>query len=661
VGTLILGCVVVLVGGTAALAAGCLRLRSAVGFLLAVYLLATAEIVAVSLALSTVRGLTPAAVLALVAGAFVVLLALWLRSERPRPRLVGLVDALRDALHDRAVAALAALAVVVHLYLLAVSLTFPQSLPDTLLYHLPRAALWKQQHAVAYVPDAPDDRINAFPPVAEIEAMSSMVLSDGDRYVGLVQLLALAAACLAIVGIARHLGLGRSAALFGALAFATFTVVALQTPTALNDLVVASLLAACAYFALGSSRAELGLGAAALALAVAAKGTVVFALPVLGAFVLAWQPRSRWRSLVAGGALGLAAGAFWLVLNVVETGDLDGGTGFDRGLAPVLERIRLSFVDLLELSNAEGTGYLASPLWGLGALALAAAVGAVLGVRGRRRAAGVALLVGISAYFAAPLVVTWARVADRVLAHARAAVGLGSGPTTRLPEGFIESPMHSSYGLALVVLLIGGGVLVVDDVRRRRLPGAALVALLAVPSAVLLTALALAYDPQRMRYVVFSAALGATVFGTALRVRPLAWTSIGLTAATLAVSLAYFVPRPAGLTLFSQNRAPERTARWFVQAESGNGDPDAFRFLEERIPAEATVALDVAPNTYLYPAWDGGLRRTVVFVPDDGPVPSDATWLVVGPSQPVNESGLAAAGWTSELSSPGGWRIFRRS
>jgi hypothetical protein len=144
-------------------------------------------------------------------------------------------------------------------------------------------------------------------------------------------------------------------------------------------------------------------------------------------------------------------------------------------------------------------------------------------------------------------------------------------------------------------------------------------------------------------------------------VRPLAWTTIGLTAATLAVSLAYFVPRPAGLTLFSQNRAPERTARWFVQAESGNGDPDAFRFLEERIPAEATVALDVAPNTYLYPAWDGGLRRTVVFVPDDGPVPSDATWLVVGPSQPVNESGLAAAGWTSELSSPGGWRIFRRS
>ena len=156
-----------------------------------------------------------------------------------------------------------------------------------------------------------------------------MVLSDGDRYVGLVQLLALAGACGAIVGVARRLGLGRSAALFGALAFATFTVVALQTPTALNDLVVASLLVVCVYFALGSTRAELGLCATALALAVGTKGTVVFALPVLVVFVLASQPRSRWWSLAAAGAIGLAAGSFWFALNLVETGDLRGGVRFD--------------------------------------------------------------------------------------------------------------------------------------------------------------------------------------------------------------------------------------------------------------------------------------------------------------------------------------------
>ena len=659
---MILGCAFALVVATAALASSCLRLRSTVGFLLAVYLLATTEIVAVSLALSTVRALTRPAVLALVVVAFVLVLVVWLWSERPRPRLAPLGHALHDALDDGVVAALAALAVAVHLYLFVVGLTFPQSLPDTLLYHLPRAALWKQQHAVAYVLDAPDNRINAFPPVAEIEAMASMVLGEGDRYVGLVQLLALAAACSAIVGIARRLGLSRSAALFGALAFATFTVVALQTPTALNDLVVASLLIVCAYFALGSSRAELCLCATALALGVGTKGTVVFALPVLAAFVLASQPRSRWWSLAAAGASGLAAGSFWFVLNLVETGDPRGGANFDRGLDPVLERVRLSFVDLFELSDAEGTGFLASPLWGLGALAVASTVGAVLAVRGRLRAGGVALLVGVLAFFAAPLFVTWARVADRVLAHARSAVGLATaGPGTRLPDGFLESPMHSSYGLAFVVLFIGAGVLVVDDVWRRRLPVAALVTLVGVPSAVLLTALALAYDPQRMRYVAFSVALAATVFGTALRVRPLAWTSVALTGATLAVSVAYFVPRPAGLALFSENRKPERTARWFVQAESGDGDLEAFRFLADRIPPKATIALDVAPNTYLYPAWDAGLRRTVLFVPGGAPVPEDAQWLVVGPSRPADENRLAASGWALELSSPGGWRIFSRS
>ena len=660
-GTLVLGCAFALVVATAALAASCLRLRSPVGFLLAVYVLATTEIVVASLALSTVRGLTRTAVLVSVVVAFVLMLAVWLARGRPRPRLVPLAHALRDALRDKAAVALAALALAVHLYLLVVSLALPQSLPDTMLYHLPRAALWKQQHAVAYVLDAPDNRINAFPPIAEIESMSSMVLSDGDRYVGLVQLFALVAACVAIVGIARRIGLDRSSALFGALAFATFTVVALQTPTALNDLVVASLLIASVYFALGPSRIELAFYATALALAVGAKGTVVFALPVLGAFVFASQPRSRWWSLAGAGVVGLGVGSFWLALNVVETGDPDGGTGFDRGMSPLLERIRLSFMDLLELSNAEGTGFLASPLWGLGALALAAAVGIVLAVRGSPRAAAVALLAGVAAFCAAPLVVTWAKVADRVLAHATSAVGLGSGPTSRLPKGFLESPMHSSYGLAFVVLFVGAGALVVDDVRRRRLPLAALFALLGVPAALLLTALALAYDPQRMRYVVFSVALAATVFGTALRVRALAWTSVSLAAVTLAVSVAYFVPRPAGLALLSENRDAERSARWFVQAESGGGDLEAFRFLAERIPAEATIALDVATNTYLYPAWDAGLRRTIVFVPEGGPIPEGAGWLVVGPSRPADENRLAESGWALELSSPGGWRIFRRS
>ena len=659
-GTLILALAVALVGATALLAASCLRLRSAVGFLLASYLVASAEIVVVSLALSTVRGLTRAALLASIVVLLIVAVAVWVRSGRPGPPVVRLVPVARDALRDRAVAALAVLAVPLHLYLLLVGFTVPQSLPDTMLYHLPRAALWKQQEAVSYVANSPDARINVFPPVAEIEVLSSMIFANGDRFVSGVQLLALVGACIAIFGIASRLGLGASAAAFGALSFATFTVVALQTPTALNDLVVASLLIICAYFAMGASRTELALAAVSLALAVGTKGTVIFALPVLALFALASQPRSRQPRMLAIGAAGLAAGSFWFVVNLFETGELARGTGLYRGRDSLIERIRLSVVDLFEASETAGTGLLGSTAFRLSALTLAAAVAFGLALGGRRRAGAAALLTGVVAFFAFPLLVRWIDIAHRALAQVAAAVGIGDRPAERLPVGFYESPMHSSYGLAFVVLFFGAGALVVGDVVRRRLAPVALVPLVGVPSALLLTALALAHDPQQMRYLAFSVALASAVFGIALRVRWLAWTAVGLTTVSLAVLVGYIVPRPASLALLPGNRDPERSARWFIQGESGNGDPAAFRFLAEEVPNDATVALAVVQNTYLYPAWDAGLRRTVLFVPESGVVPDEAEWLLVGPSRSLGNADVRGAGWKRELFSAGGWRIYSR-
>jgi len=659
VGTVLLALGVALVAGAGVLVATCLGVRSTAGFLLTVYLLASAEVVVGSLALSLVDGLARPALL-LVFGAWFLLAGLtWLRRGRPRAH-IRVVASVREAVCDRAVAVLAALAVLTNAYVLVVALTVPQSLPDTMLYHLPRAAFWKQQHAVAYVPNAPDERIDVFPPVAEIEASVSMILSRGDRYVGLVQILALIAACVAIVGIARRLGFGRSAAVFGASAFATFTVVVLQAPTALNDLVVASFLVACAYFAMGSSRRELALAALALGLAVGTKGTAAFALPALALFVFASQPRRRWLSLAGAGAVGLAIGSFWFAVNLAETGHLTGGVVVDRGVHPLGERIWRSVSDLLELSDGENTALLASPLWGLGALTVALVVALVLWRRSRV-AAGIAVLIGAIALLAAPILVTWAKVAARVFTHAVNTVGLDvAGPEGRLPDGFLESPMHSSFGLAFVILLLGAGALVVADVARRRLTIAALAAVCAVPLTLLVTALALAYDPQRMRYIVFAAALTAAAFGIALRVRALAWTAVAATVVSLAVSVAYFIPRPAGLALLQGNRSSELSARWFVQGGGGGGDGAAFRFLEEQIPDDATIALDVVRNTYVYPAWDAHLRRTVRFVSSDGVVPGDADWLVVGPSRTVDEQRLEAAGWKLELVSPRQWRIYGR-
>jgi len=411
VGTLVLAAAMAAVAVSAALIASCLRLGSPIGFLLAVPVVASLEIVAVSLLLSTGHWLTRGWLLVAIVVVLLAALVSWLGLGRPSPPVGrAAVAALHEALRDPIVALLAGLAAVSQLYLLAVSLTVPQSLPDTMLYHLPRAALWRQQHAVAHVADVPELAVNVFPPVAEIETAATMILSGGDRYVGLVQLLALVLACVAITGVARRLGFDRRSAVFAALAFSTFTVVMLQTSTALNDLVVASLLMACAYFALGSTRMELVLAALALALALGTKLTSVFALPALALVVLSGQPRRRWPALALSGVAGLAAGSFWLFVNVHETGRFDGGVAVNSAGQGLGYRILWSFLDLSEMSDGEGHGVLISPLWGLPVLALALAVAAVLCRRKQWLAGALVGVAGVWAFVSIPLLVTWLHV-----------------------------------------------------------------------------------------------------------------------------------------------------------------------------------------------------------------------------------------------------------
>jgi hypothetical protein len=660
VGTFVLAAAAAAVVVSAVLIASCLRLPSPIGFLLAVFVLASAEIVSVSLLLSIGHWLTRVGLVVAVAVVLCGALASWLGLGRPPPPpLAAATSALREALRDPIIVLLAALTAASQAYLLAVSLTVPQSLPDTMLYHLPRAALWRQHHAVAYVANVPELAVNVFPPNAEIETSTTMILSGGDRYVGLVQLAALAFACVAIAGVAQRLGFDRRAAVFAALAFSTFTVVMLQTPTALNDLVVASLLAACAYFALGSTRVEFVLGALALALAFSTKLTSAFALPALALVVLSTQPRRRWAVLALSGAAGLAAGSFWLLVNLYETGRFDGGVAVDSAGQGLGYRVLWSFLDLLEMSDGEGTGLLTSPLWGVPILAVALVAAAVLCWRRRWVAGALTALVGVFAFVSLPLLITWVQVGGNALRHARAALGLGGGGSgPRLPEDFYESPMHSSYGLAFIVLFLGSCALVTADLVRRQGSRGSAAALIGVPLTLVLAAVAIGFDPQHLRYWAFPVALATSVFGIALRVRALAWTAGVLAVGTVVVSLAYFVPRPGGLVLLSENRGSDQTARWFVQGGGGDGDPVAFRYLEQSIPPDATLALAVETNTYLYPAWDARLRRRVLFTTPDGGVPASAGWLVVGPAKRFEPE---ARSWTRVLESPRGWRIYRRS
>ena len=651
----------------AVLFAACLRLPGLVAFVLTAYVLATAEIVVLSFALSFGSWLTRAALLAAIAAVFVISVAVWSYAGRPRPPVpADLRVAVRALFADRILVVVFALVVLVYAYVLIVGLTVPQSVVDTLVYHLPRAAFWKQQHAVAYVASSPDEPINAHPPNAEIETMSSMILSGGDRYVALAQLLAVSVTAVGIFGIARRLGFDRRAAAFGAALYPTFTVVVLQASTALNDLVVAALLVSAAFFVAGSAtRIELGLFALALAAALGTKVSTLFAVPVLAVFAAASQPRRRWLSVAIAGVGGLVAGSYWYLVNLAETGKLDGGLaaafpqGGDGTVVGTLDVLRRLAADLLEVSAGEGQGRFLRPFWlGLAVFAFVLVCAGIAWALGRRRAAGWLLALGAFAVVAAPTIVVWSELGARGIRRVAAGVGIGTGPTgPRLPHDFLESPMHSAYGLAFVLLLFGAGALVVVGVARGSVSRAALAAVAGVPLFLVFFAVPFQYDPQRMRFFAFVAALAASTFGIALRVRALAWSAVGLTTVTLLVLVGYFVPRPAGVAVLAGNRDPDRGARWLVQGESGHwsADPEAFRFLQEQVPLGSTLALAVVRDTYVYPAWNAGLGQHVVFVPAGGAIPPGADWLVVGPRDDFHPRSLPPPA----LETAKGWRIYR--
>src|SRR5262249_55073152 len=243
------------VAGTAGLGAAALRLTSAVSFGLAVYLLASAEVIALTevLSLLGVARVTGYAVgEALLLG---VAFAAWHVCGRPRPVLPR-VD-LRAGI--RAHPLVAALAFTIALAFLFEGVLVFATAPnnwDSMSYHLSRAAAWYQRHRVEYVP-AHTERENAFQPNSEMEILYTFVFAGRAAAAAATQWLAELAMLLGIYGCARRLGYSRPAALFASVLTATLTEIALQSVTTQNDLLAASFIVAAVCLTLGERRADL--------------------------------------------------------------------------------------------------------------------------------------------------------------------------------------------------------------------------------------------------------------------------------------------------------------------------------------------------------------------------------------------------------------------
>jgi hypothetical protein len=661
---LILG--VAAVAAAAWLLAASLALRSAVDFLLALYVLAAAEIVALALVLSLEDGYTRAWLFAGEAAVLVLVAFVWLARGRPHaPALRPAVRAGSSVLRDLVVAVPAAVVALGLAYLVALAVGTPANDYDVLWYHLPRAALWRQQHAVEYIAHANDLRLNVFPPGAEIVSSWTMVLAGEDRYAGLFQAVGLLATMLAVASIARRLGLDRRAAVFGALLFATLPVVALQASTPLNDLAVASFLVLVVAFLLSAAPTAVGLGALALALAVVTKATALLAVPLLLLLVGVLTPRRRWPTLAVAGAAGVVAGGCWYVVNLVEKGTLvprfapanEAPVHESSGIKIPAQLARL-VVDAVDPAGLVGRDrYLYAV-----AAAILLVLGGVAAWRRRSRPLGVAVLVA-AALVLLPIGVE--PLHDRLLrGYQRALLDLdhpdlaflGSDREAVPPSAFI-----SWYGPLGVLLVLTGVVLAVREIRAGRVRRALLALALAPVVYLVIVAVGIGYTPFHGRYLMPAMALAAATWGLLLRVRALGWAASAAATVTLVLSLVHYAEKPAGFAVLGGSAATSvwTSSRLEVLAHShARGGAGAVLALENRAKAGDTVALRIRQDDVSYPFFGGSLDRRIVFVgPGGAGLDTDADWLGVAPGLTAP---TCAAGWRQLPVLEPDWKVYRR-
>jgi glycosyl transferase family 87 len=660
---LVLLVVTALVGTTGVLVSARLAEGSLAQLLVGAYVVAFSEIVLFSLLLSPGSNLNRWTLLAAILVVFVVALATARGARFPpiRPAARAVVEALREP--TVATVAIAAAGVVV--YSVALGLFTPSNEEDALHYHLARAAFWRQQGAVGYVDGALNAQINGYPPNGEIAMAFTMIVSGSSRFAPLVQLGAALAAAVAVYGIARRLGFGLHAGVFGALIFVTLPVVALQASTGLNDVVVASLVASATFFLLRGTPRNLFLAGAAVALLVGSKLTGILALAVLALVAIAAR-RHRPLPALTAIAIGAAVGAYQYVINVVETDDVSGGIAGERVTADAAEAlarvIRLA-IDAIELPGAIGLDRL---LYVVAAAVLAAVALAVRGSR-RQKARQAAVAAGATLV---PL--AFPAFADLLVrGNQKLFFELG-----RADVGYLDparsttkaSPVFSWYGPLGVLLGLVACVLVVQSVRQRLLPPVAL-ALAAAPVLwIVIVGIAVPYFEWNGRWMMGGFALAAATWGSVLRVPPLAWAAAAIAALTTVLAFIHLHDKPSGLRLIEPTREHSVWSQpdWAVQATDHPYLRALFRFVDRNVPDNARLALtpnvwpgdsDEGGNLPPFPFFGEDLGRTILFansLRDARAVRAD--WAILR-SRGV---GACAPGWDAVFRY-GVWIVVRRT
>jgi hypothetical protein len=651
-----------LLATTALAAAATLRLRSLAEFALAAYLLAYGEAVLLVLVLSRFGAVERPVLLVGLAIPCVVAASAWWWRGHPLPDVSGLRRVASLLRSDRIFWPLGGVVALALAYTVALIVGTPPNNGDSLAYHLARAAFWRQDGGIDYIPDTYDVRMNVFPPNTEAVLTLLMEVTRSERALGFVQFGSLLACAVAVFALARRIRCSEREATFGALVFLTLPTVLLQASTTKNDLVVAASLLAATVFLVGERRwPNHAFVVLAVALAVGTKVTALFALPLLGVVAIGVRPAGqRLRRLLALAA-GIALGSYWYVVNVFADGRVQGKAEAEDSAAIFdLQRDVLNasalVQDVFDLSGAPG--------WDIFVYALVAGLFLAAAVLARRHHGEPASLVRAGLFVAIfPLGVlvgsyllqqVFETLDDHLEASNDLLPRLGWAAPTRASESF------SWFGPVGLLLLVAAGATGVVLARRRSLSRLALLFGLAPLVWLIFVAASLPYHPSYGRYFIFPVALSATLWGLALRVREWAWAICALAVTTMALSLVHFLEKPSGLRLL-EGGVPESVwgaDRWRVYLAPQPETPaEAFRFLVT-LPRHDSVALALRYNDLGYPAFGPRFERRVELVPDgsDGRT-VDAMWLLANASRADT---IDATCWRPVVESPEGWVGFRR-
>ena len=603
---------------TALMLAAALRLDGVAATLVAAYVIAVGELVALTTVLSPFRAVTREglAVAELMLGSIAV--ATWWRLGRPRPPLGHTAAALRRVGRDPATLILSLVFLAVVGYELLLVLSVPPSNWDSLTYHLARAAAWAQHGGVYWIDNAPTERSNEFQPLGEQAILFFFVAASSGALFALPQLVAHLAIVLAVYASARRLGYGVEAAVGSSLLFSMFTIVALEATTAQNDLVAASLPAAAAALLLGSRRSEIALAGLAAGLMLGVKLTTIFVLPVL---VTLAALRGRRPLLQFAGATVVTFAAFGIwgfVRNVAETGEVLGRGGgrlehtAETSLVGTLATaFRVSY-RLLDLSGFDDW-----MIWAMAIVGLGVALGIVAAGWGRGSRRAIALTAAAASL---PLLAP-------ALVLGLAAISQGVAEGVRLPvneEANTSAPFSwqvnrevnedvSGFGPLGLLLLVASFATIVAA--RRILDRRRVVLALALPLSIIGIALTAKYNPWLSRFLLVPVALVAPLLAAFFRHRGAALALVLVAACAVGLTHARNIYKPvedARQMPWTMSQADAVDLPWL------SGLAEAQRLLDRRVPSSKCLGALLTRDDPAYLLYGTNLQRELTFLTAPG-------------------------------------------